>query len=114
MAPTRAQVGMDPGASAGQTDHMTAKKNQSAVAAVINGVGFLLAALLVMHIVLVLFRIPLDTPLANAVERLAMPLALFFPELVNVPNAVLQVLVAYGLAAAFWIVVASLVARIFG
>jgi hypothetical protein len=114
VAPTRAQVGMDPAASTRQTDHMAAQKNQSAVAAVINGVGFLLAALLVMHIVLVLFRIPLEIPFAHAVERLATPLALFFPELINAPDAVLQVLVAYGLAAAFWIVVASLVARIFG
>lgn len=93
---------------------MAAKKSRSAVASLINGVGFLLAALLVVHIVLVLFRIPVDSPAANAVERLAVPLALFFPGMIQMHNAVLQVLVAYGLAAVFWIVVAAVVARIFG
>jgi hypothetical protein len=105
---------MDPGVHARQTDHMAAKKRQSAVASLINGVGFLLAALLVLHIVLVLFRIPMESPFAHAVEGMAVPLALFFPGMVHVPNEVLQVLVAYGLAAAFWIVVAGVAARIFG
>jgi hypothetical protein len=106
---------MDSSMRAGQTDHMAAKKKgPSSIASMLNGVGFLLAALLVMHVVLVLFRIPAESPFAQAVERVAVPLALFFPGMIVVHNAVLQVLVDYGLAAAFWIVVAAVFAKIVG
>lgn len=93
---------------------MAAKKGPSAVASMINGAGFLLAALLVMHVVLVLFRIPAESPFAQAIERVSLPLALFFPGMIDVHNVMLQVLVDYGLAAIFWIVVAGVFAKIFG
>lgn len=106
---------MDSPIPAGQTDHMAAKKKgPSSIASMLNGVGFLLAALLVMHIVLVLFRIPPESPFARAIERVAVPLALFFPGMVDAHNAQLQVLVDYGLAAIFWIVVAGVLAKIIG
>lgn len=93
---------------------MAAKKGRSGVASLINGAGFLLAALLVMHIIFVLFRIPSETGLAHSVGQAANPLALFFPGLINAQNAVLQVLLDFGLAAGFWVLVAALLARAFG
>jgi hypothetical protein len=93
---------------------MAGKKGSSGFASMIQGVGFLLAALMVMHVILVLFRIPVESPFAKAVERVSGPLALFFPGLVQMHNAVLQVLVDYGLAAVFWIVVAGVIAKIAG
>jgi hypothetical protein len=93
---------------------MAAKKGRSGAASLINGVGFLLAALLVMHIVFVLFRFPAQTGLAQSVGQAATPLALFFPGLIDAHNPILQVFLDFGLAAAFWIAVAGLLAKIFG
>ena len=54
-----------------------------------------------------------ENELANSVARAAEPLALFFPGLVEAPSEVLQVLLDYGLAAMFWVLVAGVVGRIF-
>jgi hypothetical protein len=93
---------------------MAEKKGRSGVATLIQGIGFLLAALLIMHIVFVLFKIPTESGLARSVGQAANPLALFFPGLVDAHNAALQVLVDFGLAAGFWVLLAGLLARIFG
>ncbi len=91
-----------------------AKKGTSGVATLIQAAGFLVAVILVLHTVFVLVDFPVQAGLAESVERAAGPLALFFPGLVDAPSAVLQVLLDFGLAAAFWIVVAGLLARIIG
>jgi len=93
---------------------MAAKKGPSGVATLINGAGFLAAVILVLHIVLVLFKLPSENGLAGSVQGAAQPLALFFPGLVHTTNVQLQVLLDYGLAAAFWVLIASLLARLFG
>lgn len=92
---------------------MAEKKGQSGVATLINGVGFLLATLLVLHIVFVLFKFPSETNLAQSVGQAAEPLALFFPGLVQAQNETMQVLADFGLAAAFWILLAGLLGRVF-
>jgi hypothetical protein len=90
------------------------KKSQSATASLINAVGFFAAAVLVLHLVFVLFRVPEQSALAQLVERTATPLALFFPGLVDAHNASMQVLLDFGLAALFWILLAGVFAKIFG
>ncbi|GAB2652487.1 hypothetical protein GCM10027271_08260 [Saccharopolyspora gloriosae] len=101
-------------AGEGRLGIMAAKKGRSGVATLINGAGFLLAVILVLHIVLVLFHLPSENGLADSVRGAAEPLALFFPGLIQTTNAQLQLLFDYGLAAAFWVLVASLLARVFG
>ena len=96
---------------------MAAKKGTSgtsAVATLISGIGFLLAAILVLHIVFVLFGVPESTGLAQSVEQASGGLALFFPGLVHAPDPVSQVLADYGLPAAFWVLVSGLLGRVFG
>jgi hypothetical protein len=93
---------------------MAAKKGQSGVATLINGAGLLLAVLLVLHIVFVLTGFPSENGLANSVAQAAEPLALFFPGLVQAPGEALQVLLDYGLAAAFWVLLCGVLARVFG
>lgn len=90
------------------------KKGQSGVATLINGAGFLVAVILVLHAVFVLVEMPAGAGLARSVEQAAVPLALFFPGLVDAPGHVLQVLLDFGLAALFWMVVAGLLSRVFG
>ncbi|MCI2423669.1 hypothetical protein MOQ72_40315 [Saccharopolyspora sp. K220] len=91
----------------------TKKKGQSGVAALLNGAGFLLAAVLVVHIMFVLTGFPAENGLASSVAQAAEPLALFFPGLVHVPGEALQVLLDYGLAAAFWVLLCGVLARAF-
>ncbi|MFR9729004.1 hypothetical protein ACL03H_07210 [Saccharopolyspora sp. MS10] len=93
---------------------MASKKGRSGIATLINGAGFVLAVILVLHIVFELFEFPDENGLADSVRGAAEPLALFFPGLIQTTNAQLQLLLDYGLAAAFWVLVASLLARIFG
>lgn len=97
---------------------MAAKKSTSpgtsAVATLISGIGFLLAAILVLHVVFVLFGFPESTGLAQSVEQASAGLALFFPGLVHAPDPVSQVLADYGLAAAFWVLVGGVLGRVFG
>jgi hypothetical protein len=48
------------------------------------------------------------------IRSLAEPLALFFPGLFSTGNFNLDVILNYGLAAVFWLVVGSIIARIIG
>ncbi|GAB3282102.1 hypothetical protein [Parasphingorhabdus pacifica] len=93
---------------------MAAKKGPSGVATLFNGVGFLLAAMLVMHILFSLIDIPSENGLVNSVRQAAEPLALFFPGLVDAPDPTLQVIADFGLAAVFWMLVAGLLGKVFG
>ncbi|MBB5154071.1 hypothetical protein [Saccharopolyspora phatthalungensis] len=93
---------------------MAAKTGRSGVATLINGAGFLLAVLLVLHIVFVLTGFAAENGLAQSVAQAAEPLVLFFPGLVHAKSEVLQVLLDYGLAAAFWVLLCGVLARVFG
>ncbi len=93
---------------------MAQKSSRSGLAAVINAAGFVLAAILVLHIVFVLFRIPSENNLSQSVEQAAVPLALFFPGLIDGHDQVTQVLLDFGLAAGFWVLLSGALARLFG
>lgn len=93
---------------------MAAKKGSSVTATLFHGVGFLLAAILVLHIVFELTHFPAQPALVASVKQAAVPLSLFFRGLVDAPTRALQVLVDFGLAAAFWVLVGGILARVFG
>lgn len=90
------------------------KAGTSGVATLLQMVGFVLCVILVMHTVFVLFDFRPEGGLANSVARAAEPLALFFPGLIDAPSRALQVLLDYGLAAMFWMLVGGVLGRIFG
>jgi hypothetical protein len=83
-------------------------------ARVITGVGAIFALFEVVYILLILF----DANPANAffkfIQTVAEPLALFFPGLFDLVNDKLEVVINYGLAAVFWLVVTGLIARLVG
>lgn len=81
-------------------------------ARVITGVGALFAVIEVIYILLVLFGANAANAFVNFIESLAVPLALFFPGLFNLENHNLEVILNYGLAAVFWLVVTGLIARL--
>ncbi|MGW1678602.1 hypothetical protein [Saccharopolyspora sp. NPDC002376] len=92
---------------------MAAKKRQGGLAVLFHGVGFLFAAMLVLHLLFRLTGFASDGPLAGSVAQAAEPLALFFPGLLSVDAPALQVLLDYGLAACFWVLVGGLLGRVF-
>lgn len=106
--------GWDGARRCGTLDHMAAHKGRSTVATLFQGAGFLLALLLVAHIVFVLFDFPTETKVASSVAQAAEPLALFFPGLIHAPVDSLQVIADYGLAAMFWMLLGGLLAKVFG
>ncbi|GAB3575560.1 hypothetical protein GCM10027445_38230 [Amycolatopsis endophytica] len=79
---------------------------------VVTGIGALFALVEAIYIVLVLAGANAANAFFRFIDSIAQPLALFFPGLFPVGNPDLNVLVNYGLAAVFWLVVTGLIARL--
>jgi len=79
---------------------------------VITGIGGLFALIEVVYILLVLFGANAGNAFYKFIQSIAVPLALFFPGLFTFQNQDWAVIVTYGLAAVFWLVVTRIVARI--
>lgn len=82
------------------------------LSSVIRWLGTLAATLLTVHVVLTIGGANPENGITRFVARWAEPLALGFPGLFQPADPVLQVLVNYGIAAVFWLVVTSLAVRI--
>ncbi|HEX5120294.1 MAG TPA: hypothetical protein VFW65_34355 [Pseudonocardiaceae bacterium] len=80
-------------------------------ARVVTGIGALFAAIEVIFILLILLGANPANAFYRFIHSVAVPLALFFPGLFNVHNHVWEVLLTYGLAAVFWLVVTGIIAR---
>jgi hypothetical protein len=80
-------------------------------ARVITGIGALFAVIEVVYILLVLFGANAGNAFYKFVQSIAVPLALFFPGLFTISNPDWAVIIGYGLAAVFWMVVSGLIAR---
>ncbi|ASO17876.1 hypothetical protein AHOG_01045 [Actinoalloteichus hoggarensis] len=96
--------------------HLMAASNRgsSGLAGLINAVGFVLAAVLVANVLLVLLNVDSSIEVVQLIGNLADWLSLWWPGLIQVDDATLQVLVDHGIAALFWVVVAGILARAFG
>ncbi|KOX32512.1 hypothetical protein ADK67_07470 [Saccharothrix sp. NRRL B-16348] len=81
-------------------------------ARVIRGVGAVFAGIEVLYILMLLIGVNTANAFFRFIQQLAEPLALFFPGLFQTGNVNLDVILNYGLAAVFWLVVASLLARV--
>jgi hypothetical protein len=79
---------------------------------VITGIGALFAFIEVLYILLILFGANAGNAFYKFVQSIAVPLALFFPGLFTFQNQDWNVIVTYGLAAVFWVVVAGFIARL--
>ncbi|HVV22337.1 MAG TPA: hypothetical protein VHF06_23080 [Pseudonocardiaceae bacterium] len=93
---------------------MTARRTYTgrySAARVISGIGALFALIEVIYILLNLFANPANG-FYKFIAGLAGPLALFFPHLFAISSHVWYVIVTYGLAAVFWLVVTGIVARV--
>jgi hypothetical protein len=84
----------------------------NAAARIIGGVGALFAVIEIVYILLVLFGANPANAFYRFMQTIAQPLALFFPGLFQLTNPKLEILLNYGLAAVFWLVVTGLIARV--
>jgi hypothetical protein len=101
--------------SPGHLDRMSRTRTysgRSTAARVITGVGALFAVIEVIYILMILMGANAANAFFGFIRSLAEPLALFFPGLFPVANYDLNVLLNYGLAAVFWLVVTGFIARL--
>jgi hypothetical protein len=79
---------------------------------VVSGVGGVFALIEVVYILLILFAANPGNAFFRFIQTLAEPLALFFPGLFQLANDKLELILNYGLAAVFWLVVSGMIARL--
>ncbi|MFJ6670255.1 hypothetical protein ACIQMJ_03990 [Actinosynnema sp. NPDC091369] len=99
------------------TEHRTADRSVrartvSVVAGVLGWAGLLVAVVLVAHVLLTVGGANPANSITTTVATWADRLALGFRDLFTPEDAKLRVLVNYGLAAIFWLIVRSLVLRL--
>jgi len=93
---------------------MATRTASGTAARVISLVGAVFALIEVIYVLLILFGASATNGFFRFIASLAEPLALFWPGLFPIDNYELNIIVNYGLAAVFWLVVASLLARLVG
>ena len=85
---------------------------RGSAARIVSGIGALFAIIEVVYILLIVLGANMQNAFSRFVGSIAEPLALFFPGLFPIADYNLRVIVTYGLAAVFWLVVAGLIARL--
>lgn len=84
----------------------------NAAARIITAVGGVFALFEVVYMLLILFNANPANGFFRFVQSIAEPLALFFPGLFDLANDKLEIVINYGLAAVFWLVVTGFIARL--
>jgi hypothetical protein len=82
------------------------------LAGVVRWAGLAFAVILVVHVLLTVGHANPDNGITTFFANTAEPLALAFKNLFTPENPELQVLVNYGLAALFWLIVSSVLSRL--
>ncbi|RLK59955.1 MULTISPECIES: hypothetical protein [Actinokineospora] len=85
---------------------------RGSAARIVTAIGAIFAIIEVVYILLVVLGANAGNAFVRFIASLAEPLALFFPGLFPIANPTLAVIVNYGLAAVFWLVVAGFIARL--
>lgn len=94
------------------TSRWYVRNHGSTAARIVSGVGAVFALFEVVYILLLLFNANPANGFFRFVQSIAEPLALFFPGLFNLVNDKLEIILNYGLAAVFWLVVTGIIARL--
>lgn len=94
------------------TTRRWSRSGSTTAARVIQLVGAVFALIEVIYIVLLLAGANASNAFFSFIKSIAEPLALFWPGLFPIDNYDLAVIVNYGLAAVFWLLIAGLLARV--
>lgn len=89
-------------------------RGRGAAGRIVVGIGGLFAAIEIVFILLNLLGANPANALFQFIGSLARALALFFPGLFQTGNATWDMILDYGLAALFWIVLAGFIGRALG
>ncbi|MFC0116024.1 hypothetical protein [Kibdelosporangium aridum] len=92
--------------------HVTSGRGTAA--RVVFGVTAIFALIEAVYILLIVLDANTTNGFFTFIQSLAEPLALFFPGLFATGNYNLDVILNYGLAGVFWLVIGSILARIIG
>ncbi|WP_326945028.1 MULTISPECIES: hypothetical protein [unclassified Amycolatopsis] len=87
-------------------------KVANAVASIVRWVGLVFAAILVIHVIFTVGSANPDNGIVSFVHSWADGLALGFSDLFTPTDAKLRVLVNFGIAAIFWLVVSGILAKV--
>lgn len=90
------------------------RTHEGTAARIITAVGGLFALIEGIYILMLVFDADQTNRFFTFIKGLAEPLALFFPGLFHTGNGDLDIVINYGLAAVFWLVVTGFIARIVG
>ncbi|WP_020669639.1 hypothetical protein [Amycolatopsis nigrescens] len=83
------------------------------IAGLVRWIGLIFAAVLVLHIIFVIAEANAENGIVTFIRGWAEPLTLGFRDLFVIPeDAKLQVLVNFGIAALFWLIVSAVLAKI--
>ncbi|AXB48838.1 hypothetical protein [Amycolatopsis albispora] len=83
------------------------------LAAVVRWIGLIFALILAVHVILTVGGANPDNSITQFIRSWAEPLSLGFGDLfTNISDPKAQVLVNYGIAAIFWLIVSSILAKI--
>ncbi|MEV6768927.1 hypothetical protein AB0N05_09915 [Nocardia sp. NPDC051030] len=85
--------------------------HESVGARVVAGVGGLFAVIEAIYILMLVLGADQSNRFFTLIKSWAEPLALFFPGLFHTGDGNLDIVVNYGLAAVFWLVVTGFIAR---
>ncbi|MEV5647567.1 hypothetical protein AB0L57_04865 [Nocardia sp. NPDC052254] len=88
------------------------QRRTGGLSALVSTVGSVLALIEIVYIVLLIFDANQTNRFFTFIKSLAEPLALFFPGLFATGSRNWDIIINYGLAALFWLVVAGIVARL--
>ncbi|MFJ4655630.1 hypothetical protein ACIP5Y_30490 [Nocardia sp. NPDC088792] len=87
-------------------------RNEAAAARIIGTVGMLFALIEGLYILMLVLNADQSNRFFTFIRSLAEPLALFFPGLFHTGSHNLDIVLNYGLAAVFWLIVSGFVARV--
>jgi hypothetical protein len=90
----------------------TSGRVASVVASIVRWVGLVFAAILVIHVIFTVGSANPDNGIVSFIRSWADGLALGFSDLFTPGDAKLRVLVNYGIAAIFWLVVSGILAKV--
>jgi len=88
------------------------RRRTSVVGSIIRGIGALVALILVLHVLFVLLGANPANAFVQFIASWAGTFALWFKDLFATGNAQVDLILNYGLAVLFWVVVFGLLARV--
>lgn len=90
------------------------RRSTSMVGSIIRTIGAVIAVILILHVLFVLLGANQANAFVQFVARWADTLAVWFKNLFTTGNAEVDLILNFGLAALFWVVVFGILARLVG